>query len=190
MRITGCERNGCVIGEPSEITVTIADDDGGPETAPPGRPVSPEILCPDRGHSAQDTGLKVIWETPEFVGGAPVEHYELRYRTREFVDEVLVKGEWQAWPHSVAATSATITGLDTGTFYGVQVRAVNANGPSEWSHGSTSVTGQPDHICEILDQFGRKPVTLPAIESIVRMHLPSPWARRMSHARLRALGGR
>ena len=30
VRITGCERNGCVIGEQSEITMTIADDDGGP----------------------------------------------------------------------------------------------------------------------------------------------------------------
>lgn len=36
IRITGCERNGCVIGEPSEITVTIADDDGGPEAVPTG----------------------------------------------------------------------------------------------------------------------------------------------------------
>ena len=40
VRITGCERNGCVIGEPSEITVTIADDDGGPEAAPPGDAVA------------------------------------------------------------------------------------------------------------------------------------------------------
>ena len=38
VRITGCERNGCVIGTPNEIIVTIADDDGGPAAAPPGRP--------------------------------------------------------------------------------------------------------------------------------------------------------
>ena len=153
IRITGCERNGCVIGEPSEITVTIADDDGGPEAAPPGRPATPWTSCPDRGHSAQDTGLKVMWEAPDFVGGAPIDHYGLRYRTREFVDDDVIKGEWQAWPSSVVATSVTIPGLETGIAYGVQVRAVNANGPGEWSFEGFGRTGEPDYICEILDDL-------------------------------------
>ena len=95
----------------------------------------------------------MIWETPEFVGGAPVEHYELRYRTRELVDEVLVKSEWQAWPHSVTTTSASVTGLEIGVAYGVQVRAVNANGPGQWSFESFGRTGEPDHICEILEDL-------------------------------------
>ena len=153
VRITGCRRNGCVIGEPSEITVTIADDDGGPEAASPGPPATPGVLCPDRGHSAQDTGLKAMWEAPDFEGGAPVTHYEVRYRTRQFLDDELVKGEWQHWPHGVAATSTTITGLDAGVSYGVQVRAVNANGPGKWSLEGTGVTGQPDQICDILDEL-------------------------------------
>ena len=153
VRITGCERNGCVIGEPSEITVTIADDDGGPEAAPPGLPATPWVLCPDRGHSAQDTGLKAIWEAPDFEGGAPVTHYELRYRTLQYVDDELIMGEWQHWRHRVAATSTTITGLDAGVSYGVQVRAVSVNGPGEWSLEGTGVTGQPDHICDILDEL-------------------------------------
>ena len=153
VRITGCERNGCVIGEPSEITVTIADDDGGPAAAPPGRPPRPAVLCPDRGHSSLDTGLKAIWEAPDFVGGAPIDSYEVRYRQRRLADDVLVYGDWQAWPRSGAAVSATITGLDTDTAYGVQVRAVNANGPGEWSLEGTHRTGQPDYICDILDQL-------------------------------------
>ena len=153
VRITGCRRNGCVIGEPSEVTVTIADDDGGPEAAPPGPPATPGVLCPDRGHSAQDTGLKAIWEAPDFVGGAPIDGYEVRYRTRQFLDGELVKGEWQHWPHGVAATSTTITGLDAGVSYGVQVRAVNVNGPGEWSFEGTSVTGQLDQICDVLDEL-------------------------------------
>ena len=153
IRITGCERNGCVIGSPSELTVTIADDDGGPEAAPPGPSATPWVLCPDRGHSAQDTGLKAIWEAPDFEGGAPVTHYELRYRTLQYVDDEPVIGESQHWPHRVAATSTTITGLDAGVSYGVQVRAVNANGPGEWSLEGTGVTGEPDHICDILDEL-------------------------------------
>ena len=49
VRITGCERNGCVIGSPSELTVTIADDDGGPEAAPPGQPGDAVAAVPRSG---------------------------------------------------------------------------------------------------------------------------------------------
>ena len=153
VRITGCERNGCVIGEPSEITVTIADDDGGPAAAPPGQPMPPEVLCASTGTGYEDTGLEAVWEAPEFEGGAPVEHYELRYRPRQFVDDEFVYGDWQIWPHSTAATSAAISGLETHTLYGVQVRAVNANGPGQWSFESVHLTGEPDYICEFLDEF-------------------------------------
>ena len=151
--ITGCERNGCVIGTPNEITVTIADDDGGPAAAPPGQPASPAVLCPGRSHSSSDTGLKVIWEAPEFEGGAPVESYEVRYRQRQFVDGVVAPGEWQPWPDSVDATTVTISGLEAGISYGVQVRAVNANGPGQWSPQGIGYTGQPDYICDSLDEL-------------------------------------
>ena len=153
VRITGCERNGCVIGTPNEITVTIADDDGGPAVAPPGQPATPAVLCPGRGHSSSDTGLKVIWEAPQFEGGAPVESYEVRYRQRQFVDGVAAPGEWQPWPDSVDATTVTITGLEAGISYGVQVRAVNANGPGEWSPQGIGYTDQPDYICDSLDEL-------------------------------------
>ena len=154
IRITGCERNGCVIGDPSEITVTIADDDGGPATAPPDRPASLWTACPDRGHSAQDTALEVTWKAPDFVGGVPIDHYELRHRTREFADGEVVEGQWQAWPYSVAATSVTVSGLDTDIAYGLQVRAVNANGPGQWSFEGYGRTG---YICDILDQLAESP---------------------------------
>ena len=154
VRVTGCERNGCVIGEPSEITVTIADDDGGPAAAPPGRPATPWLRCPDRGNSARDTGLKAIWEAPDFVGGAPIDHYEMRYRPRTVTDgEWQIGGEWQAWPHHSATTSTVISGLESDVLYGVQVRAVNANGPGRWSPEGAHRTGQLDEICDILEEF-------------------------------------
>ena len=154
VRITGCERNGCVIGSPSELTVTIADDDGGPAAAPPGRPATPWLQCPDRGNSARDTGLEAIWEAPDFVGGAPIDHYELRYRPQTVTDGVWqIGGEWQAWPHHSATTSTVISGLESDVLYGMQVRAVNANGPGQWSPAGTHRTGQLDEICDILDEF-------------------------------------
>ena len=49
----------------------------------------------------------------------------------------------RAGANGSAATSTTIVGLDPGT----------ANGPGEWSPERTQETGQPDHICDILDEL-------------------------------------
>ena len=153
IRITGCKRNGCVIGEPSEITVTIADDDGGPETAPPGKPDAPRLVCASVGDGYDSTGIAVSWQAPTFEGGAAIDGYEVQYRRRIGAGNPWVWGEWQAWPHNGTATSTAITGLDVETPYGVQVRAFNANGPGQWSLPNTFRTGQSDQICEILDRF-------------------------------------
>ena len=153
VRITGCERNGCVIGEPSEITVTIADDDGGPAAAPPGPPDWPRLVCASAGAGYDPTGVAVSWQAPTFVGGAPISGYEVQYQRRISGGEDWVWGEWQAWPHTGTATSTTITGLDADTLYAVQVRAVNANGPGQWSQASTFSTGYSQLECEIIDRF-------------------------------------
>ena len=121
--ITGCERNGCVIGTPSQITLTIAD-----------------------------TSMTVMWQAPKFEGGAPIDYYEVHYRRIDLVDGVLTYGDWQIQPHGSAATSATITGLDTETAYGIRVPAVNANGPGEWSAEISHRTSLPDQYCDSLDE--------------------------------------
>ena len=153
VRITGCERNGCVIGEPSEITVTIADDDGGPAAAPPGPPDWPRLVCAFTGGGYDPTEVAVSWSPPSFVGGAPINGYEVRYQRRISGGEPWVWGEWQSWPHTGTATSTTITGLDADALYAVQVRAVNRNGPGQWSLASTFSTGYSQDECEIIDQL-------------------------------------
>ena len=153
IRITGCKRNGCVIGEPSEITVTIVDDDGGPEAAPPGNLDTPRLVCASSGAGYDSTGIAVSWDAPDFAGGAEIEGYEVQYRQRIGDGSPWIWGEWQAHPHTGTATSATITGLDPDTPHGVRVRAVNANGPGQWSRPNTFSTGEPDLVCEILDQL-------------------------------------
>ena len=153
VRITGCERNGCVIGEPSEITVTIADDDGGPEAAPPGNLDTPRLVCASSGAGYDSTGIAVSWNAPDFAGGAEIEDYEVQYRQRIGDGNPWIWGEWQAHTHAGAATSTTIAGLDADTLYGVRVRALNANGPGQWSLPNTFNTGQSDRICEILDEL-------------------------------------
>ena len=153
IRITGCERNGCAIGSPAELTVTIADDDGGPETAPPGKPYAPRLVCASSGDGYDSTGIAVSWQAPTFEGGAAIDGYDVQYRRRIGDGDPRVWDDWQAWPHNGTATSTAITGLDPDTPYRVRVRAFNANGPGQWSLPNSFGTGQSDQICEILDEF-------------------------------------
>ena len=154
IRITGCERNGCIVGTPSALTLTITDDDGGTATAVPGPADAPRLVCARSGGGYDDTGIAVSWKAPNFVGGAPVESYELRYReSSKFIGGSLIEHLWESWPHGVAATSATITGLATRVDYTVQVQAVSANGPGRWSEPDYFKVGPMHEICEIIDQL-------------------------------------
>ena len=154
IRITGCTRSGCIIGTPSELTLTIADDDGGPVAAVPGPPGVPRLVCAPSGDGYDNTGIAASWKAPAFVGGAPVESYELRYReSSRFVGGTLIEHPWESWPHGVAATSATLTGLVTGANYMVQVRAVNGTGPGLWSEPWYFLVGPTHEICEIIDRL-------------------------------------
>ena len=97
--ITECKTDGCVIGTPSRLTVTITDNDGGPAAAPPGPPDQPTLVCASSGGGYDPTGMTLIWDVPSFVGGAPVLSYELRYRrTAEFTNNRLIMYEWEHWP--------------------------------------------------------------------------------------------
>ena len=149
-RITGCERNGCLIGALSEITLTIADDDGGAAAAPPGRPDALRLLCPSPLTGVEQTGFEARWQAPADEGGSPVDHYELRYRHRQYIDGAFVNGEWQTSLHDSTSTSTTIVDLDAYTSYGVQVRAVNAGGGGPWSLEAAGRTSQSIYICRVL----------------------------------------
>ncbi len=152
IRITGCRRSGCIIGTPSAVTLNITDDDGGPAAAIPGPPNRPRVVCGRSDDGYDDNGIAVSWKAPNFVGGAPVETYELRYRvSTKFIGGRLIEHPWESWPHGVAATSATITGLVTRVDYTVQVQAVSANGPGRWSEPDYFKVGPMHEICEIID---------------------------------------
>ena len=80
--------------------------------------------------------VAVSWSKP-YNGGVLITDYDVRYKKSTDTD-------WISWPHTGAARTATITGLEQGgTFYDVQVRAGNSLGESSWSAsgtGSTSIT--------------------------------------------------
>ncbi len=78
------------------------------------------------------TSLTLHW-TPSYNTGPVILHYELQQRAAGQRDFAPVD-------HQDQATVATVPGLRPDTGYEIQVRAVNADGPSLWSAGTFATT--------------------------------------------------
>ena len=83
------------------------------------------------------TQLAASWTAPANNGSA-ITDYDVRYKTA-------AASTWTEWnaSNTGTTTSATITGLITGTAYQVQARATNSVGDSAWSASATSAAGAP-----------------------------------------------
>ena len=106
-------------------------------TTRPGAPAIDSVTGVERG-------LTVGWSAPALDGDATVTSYDLRYiKTSE--DETLETNwtvETGAW--ITGDLTATVTGLEVGTQYDVQVRAVNASGEGPWSASRMGTTALSD----------------------------------------------
>ena len=104
----------------------------GDEEEPPGAPGAP-VVTADGSDS-----LQVSWREPENRGPAIVD-YEVRYREGG-------EAGYSDGGHEGRGLEVRLSGLEEGTVYEVQVRAVNQEGMSEWSEpgeGRTD-TEEPD----------------------------------------------
>ena len=111
-----------------------SDTATGTPPTPPGTPTIDEL-------TAAVTTLTVEWSPPADDGGAEVTSYDARY-IETSADEA-VDANWtveQAWTSGDGDLSHTITGLDSGTQYDVEVRATNAVGQGAWSADETATT--------------------------------------------------
>ena len=115
------------------VTITVTDVEEQPETPPA-----------PTGTTGTDR-LTVTWTAPDRNGGPALTGYEVRYKKTADIN-------WSSRPHSGTGTTATITGLDPGTEYEVQVRALNGETPSDWSPSGTGTTAEvPTAIALSLD---------------------------------------
>ena len=96
------------------IRVRVSD-----EEEPPGAPAAP-VVTPEGSDS-----LKVSWREPE-NRGPEITDYEVRYREGG-------EAGYSDGGHEGRGLEVRLTGLEEGTVYEVQVRAVNEEGISEWS---------------------------------------------------------
>ena len=115
----------------------------------PGAPTSPS-------GTAGDGQVALTWTAPDDTGGLTLDRYETRYSSDG-------GSTWSSWATTGSITTAvTVTGLDNGTGYVFQVRAVNANGAGDASTSTTTLTptGTPGAPTSVAGTPGDEQVAL------------------------------
>ena len=112
------------------VTINITD-----ANEPPTAPDAPDVT----GNSTDlKTKMDVSWTPPDMTGKPPITDYDVRYRLSTSSTST---APWT--PHAMGtttATSTTLTNLEGGRGYEVQVQAKNHEGASPWSASGKAKT--------------------------------------------------
>ena len=126
----------------------------GAATPAPGKtlPSAPINLAVAPG----DTSLTVVWDLPANTGGESPTGYDVRYikTSEDETDDANWMEQLGAWTESSGVRSYTITGLETGVQYDVQVRAENSVGKGPWS-ATEAGTPQEADVPSVTATFGQ-----------------------------------
>ena len=104
----------------------------------PGAPEAPTVTA------HRPSSVKVSWTAPDMTGKPAIIDYDVRWFKGS--SNPNQASQWTEHDHDGTLTNTTITGLDPGSAYRVQVRAQNADGEGDWSasgQGQTSSTSAP-----------------------------------------------
>ena len=96
------------------------------------RPPKPDAPTVAASTTTPKTALAVTWTAPANTGPA-ISDYDVQYRKQGDTD-------WTAHAHTGTETATTLSSLESGATYEVQVQAVNAEGDSPWSDSGTGST--------------------------------------------------
>ena len=81
-----------------------------------------------------ETSLTMTWTAPSSTGRPAVTDYDYQYKKT-------TENTWTEVTNTpITGTSVEITGLETTTYYHVQVRATNDEGTGDWSDSGIGVT--------------------------------------------------
>ncbi len=108
----------------------------------PGAPARPTVA------TLTPSTLRVTWTAPDMTGKPAITGYDVRWFKGS--QDSAVPSQWTGHHHTGTGTRTTVTGLEPGSTYRVQVRAKTAVGEGDWSvsgSGSTSSTSPPVTNC-------------------------------------------
>ncbi|MCU0274267.1 MAG: fibronectin type III domain-containing protein, partial [Acidimicrobiales bacterium] len=131
---TGATVTGLTNGTTYELRVAAVNAAGtgpwaGPvSTAPRTTPTAPTAVAA----TPDDAAIDLSWAVPASDGGAAVTDYQVRFRPIGNVTWTTVDDG------TSTATTLTVSGLDNGTGYELEVRAVNAAGAGPWAGPATA----------------------------------------------------
>ena len=109
------------------VTITVTDVD-----EPPDAPAAPTVTTT----AGTTDSLDASWTAPDNAGRPAITDYDVQY-------QAVGSATWIDAGHTGTGLSATLSGLDAGTAYKVQVRATNAEGTGAWSDPGQAPTGGP-----------------------------------------------
>ena len=110
-----------------EVTINVTD-----VNEPPPKPGAPTV-APNA--ATPKTKLDVSWTAPDVTGKPAITDYDVQYRVK-----ASPANSWSSHAFTGTGTSTTLTGLDAGPEYEVQVLAKNDEGSSPWSDSGTATT--------------------------------------------------
>ena len=120
-------------------------------------PDAPQIGNGDLAAAASNTvGLALAWQAPAEDGGAAISRYdgEFRYAAGDSVPSDT------GWTSAGTALAATVSGLDNGTQYAFEVRAVNAIGNGATAAATATPATLPDAPQNLAAAIGDAEVVL------------------------------
>ncbi|MCX6422427.1 MAG: fibronectin type III domain-containing protein [Actinobacteria bacterium] len=94
--------------------------------------------------NATASSVVVSWNAPSSDGGAAISAYTIEYRKIGQVSS----GGVLSTPST--GTTATVTGLNSGSTYVFRVAAVNTAGTSGWSRQESLIATSGNHSCAVL----------------------------------------
>ena len=146
------------------ITITVTD-----VKEAPGRPAAPTISDPTLNT------LTVSWTAPANTGPG-ISDYDLQYRQTSDSDFI-------SYPHTGTVQTTIIRGLESYTYYEVQIRANNDEGAGAWSASTIAVPRRlppdvqaktPWHLVDVHLVFSNEPKDIQAFCSTFTIEGPVP----------------
>lgn len=119
--------------------------------------------------TAEDGTVSLSWSAPESAGSFPMTHYQVT--SHPTGGSCLVPS---------SQTSCQVAGLDNGTAYTLQVRALSGAGWGAWSQESNTVTPSPNNDPQIVITGSRSGRTITVTGSTTELGMGAilhPWVR-------------